>query len=167
MPKPTKPEPSRAIAQGGSGNPGHAIALVLRPLSETTQALRLTVESETAALKRSDFAAFARIQAEKMDRMRCWNDAVADLRNRREEFSGMAGDLRARMEALQQELSAAFRENLAAIDRANRSVNRLHGRIMTIARREVEDRNRVTYSKTGKVGGNHRKALSMGLTETA
>lgn len=161
MPRPQKPDPAQTPAS--VSDPATAI----RPLAETTQALRVTVEEETAALRRSDFVAFARIQTAKMERMKHWHEAVIAFQKRRDELSGISADLRTRLEALRAGLSKAFEENLAAIERANRSVGRLHGRIMSIARREVEDRNRVTYSKTGGAGGNRRKAVSMGIIETA
>lgn len=164
---PPRQKPLNPAPRPATGNAPDLAIAAIRPLAETTQALRATVEEETAALRRSDFVAFARIQTAKMDRMKSWHEAVVAFQKHREELSGVSADLRARLETLRTDLSRAFEENLAAIARANRSVSRLHGRIMTIARREVEDRNRVTYSKTGGAGTNRKKAVSMGIVETA
>lgn len=140
---------------------------VLRDVAETTHALRLSVEEETESLRRSDFVAFARIQGPKLERMQSWHEKVMELQSRRDELAGISAELRAGLEALREDLARAFADNLETVERTGRSVKRLHGRIMTMTRREVEERNRVNYSKTGAAGGNRKKVVSMGIAETA
>lgn len=139
----------------------------LRDVAETTLALCATVEEETEALRRSDLIAFARLQEPKLDRAQRWHEALTALQARREELAGISADLRARLEGLRTELARAFAENLETVERAHRSVGRLHGRIMAITRREVEEKTRINYSKTGSMAANRKKAVSMGIAETA
>lgn len=141
--------------------------LALRAVAETTAALRDTVKEETSALRRSDFEVFARLQEVKLERAQRWHGALSVLHANRENFAGTPAQVRAGLEALRADLAKALEENLETVERANRSVKRLHARIMTITRREVEEKTSVGYSRAGTLGGNAKKAVSMGIAETA
>ncbi len=145
-----------------SADPQQAI----QDMMSTIDALRNVYIAETAALKSSDTTAFLTLQDEKIIAAQRYHNGISDFLERKDEILKTRPDLKAIIHRKQEEFSAVAHENMDALARMRRTVERMGARIMQAAR-DAATREGVTYSNNGNMHGYRNKPVTMGLNESA
>lgn len=141
---------------------------LLQAMESRTAELRMILDTETLALSRSDISGFFALQDRKADMAKSWHSALVDIAAARHENANpLDPATKAKLESLRIEMAETVRRNRTAIERSSRSMNRLSDRIMTHARRAAEEKSRVSYSAAGQIRSDAKRALSMGISESA
>lgn len=132
----------------------------------TIDALRSVYVAETTALKSSDTETFLNLQDEKIIAAQRYHNGLSDFLNRKDEIMAVHPDLKAIIRKKQEEFATIATENLDALDRMRRTVDRMGSRIMQAAR-DTATRDGVTYGNKGSMNGYNNKPITMGLNESA
>lgn len=136
----------------------------MQQMMDTIDALRRIYVEENAALDTSDTKTFMRLQDRKIKAALNYQTGAEQLRARREDIARLGSGTRKKLIDKQEEFSGVMAENLKAIDRLRRGVQRLNDRIMTSAR-ESAQKNNANYSRSGLLNKNERP-VSIGLSES-
>lgn len=145
-----------------SADPKQAI----QDMMMTIDALRSVYVAETTALHASDTGTFLNLQDEKIIAAQRYHNGLSDFLNRKDEMLSVHPDLKAIIRRKQEDFSTVARENMDALDRMRRTVDRIGGRIMQAAR-DTATRDSVSYGNKGSMNGYHNKPITMGLNESA
>jgi len=145
-----------------SSDPKRAI----QDMMQTIDALRNVYVAETMALAASDTPAFLGLQDQKIEAAQNYHTGISEFLTRKDEIMMVHPDLKSLIRKKQEEFSDVARENLDALDRMRRTVDRMGNRIMQAAR-DASTREGVTYGKSGNMSGYKNKPVTMGLNESA
>lgn len=145
-----------------SRNPDRA----MQEMMETIDALRTLYVEENDALTSADTKRFLALQERKQDAARLYRDGAEQMIRRRDEFKDINPETRAKFTALQDEFSTLTSENLAALARLRGAVQRLGDRIMKAAR-DAAHKSSPNYGARGNLNNTGKKALSIGVYESA
>lgn len=138
----------------------------MQDMMMTIDALRSVYVAETTALQSSDTDAFLNLQDEKIIAAQRYHNGLSDFLNRKDEILSVHPDLKSMIRRKQEEFSAVARDNLDALDRMRRTVDRMGSRIMQAAR-DTATRDSVSYGNKGSMTGYNNKPITMGLNESA
>ena len=109
-------------------------ARAMQDMMSTIDALRAVYAEETLALKSSDSPAFFALQDKKIHVAQEYHDRLSAFVARKDEMLKTNPDLKSLLRKKQAEFNDTSRENLEALDRMRRTVDRLGARIMKAAR---------------------------------
>lgn len=138
----------------------------MQDMMMTIDALRNVYVAETTALQSSDTDAFLNLQDEKIIAAQRYHSGLSDFLNRKDEILSVHPDLKAIIRRKQEEFSTVARDNMDALDRMRRTVDRMGSRIMQAAR-DTATRDSVSYGNKGSMTGYNNKPITMGLNESA
>lgn len=138
----------------------------MQDMMQTIDALRNVYVAETAALKSSDTDTFLTLQDEKIIAAQRYHNGISDFLSRKDEILLVHPDLKSMIRRKQEEFSVVAKENLDALDRMRRTVERMGNRIMQSAR-DAATRDSVSYNPNGNMSGYRNKPVTMGLNESA
>lgn len=128
-------------------------------------ALRAVYVEETTALEAADTRSFMLLQERKIEIARRYQDGIAQILERKDEFRAADPTLRQRLVQMQDDFGTIALKNVEALNRVNRGVKRLGERIMNSAR-DAAQKDAVNYGKKG-VLNKQRGPLSIGISESA
>ncbi len=138
----------------------------MQDMMETIDALRNVYVAETTALQTADTAAFFSLQDQKIEAAQNYHSGISEFLSRKDEIMTVHPDLKSLIRRKQEEFSEIARENLDALDRMRRTVDRMGNRIMKAAR-DTAAREGVTYGNSGSMNSYRNKPVTMGLNESA
>lgn len=138
----------------------------MQEMMQTIDALRVVYVQETAALKNADTNAFLNLQDQKIKTAQDYHAGISQMFGRKDEIMMVHPELKSLLRKKQEEFSAVAKENLDAIERMRRTVDRLGSRIMQAAR-DAAARESVNYSAKGSLNAYRNKPVTMGLNESA
>lgn len=138
----------------------------IQDMMQTIDALRNVYVAETMALAKSDTSAFLGLQDKKIEAAQNYHTGISEFLARKDEILTVHPDLKSLIRKKQEEFSEIARENLDALDRMRRTVDRMGNRIMQAAR-DAATREGVTYGKSGNMSGYKNRPVTMGLNESA
>lgn len=138
----------------------------MQDMMETIDALRNVYVAETTALQTADTEAFFSLQDQKIEAAQNYHSGISEFLSRKDEIMTVHPDLKSMIRRKQEEFSEIARENLDALDRMRRTVDRMGNRIMKAAR-DTAAREGVTYGNSGSMNSYRNKPVTMGLNESA
>lgn len=146
-----------------SRNPEKAI----QEMMDTIDDLRGVYIAETAALQNADTKGFLDIQERKLLSAQKYQKSIEEIMARKQEMRGIDISLKQRLERMQQEFSEITRENMDALSRMQRTMERLGNTVRTAAKEAVNRDRSYSYGEQGTLKSNEHKVVSTGLSETA
>ncbi len=144
-----------------SGDPNKA----MQQMMQTIDTLRDIYVEENQALGQADTKRFLALQDRKITEARRYQVGARQLLERKSDLVHIDEALKQELAGRQEEFSGIMSENLKALDRFRRSIDRLNDRVMTTAREAVQAKN-VPYGAGGNLHKNERP-VSLGLSEEA
>jgi hypothetical protein len=144
----------------------HDPAKAMQEMMQAIDALRNIYVEETIALKAADTKAFFGVQDRKIEAAQNYHAGITEAMARKDELLQAHPQMKSLFRRKQEEFSKIADENLEALDRMRRTVDRLGNRIMRSAR-DSAMRDGVSYSARGDLSGYKNKPVTMGLNESA
>lgn len=138
----------------------------LQDMMQTIDTMRAVYEEETSALRIADLKAFFALQNKKIAAATDYHAGIAELIARKEEILDVHPDLKNIFNRKHAEFSAVAADNIDALSRMRRTVDRLSHRVMQAAR-DAAVRDSVNYSARGSMNSPRNKPITMGLNESA
>lgn len=148
---------------GLSTNPERAVQEVI----QTIEHLRGIYVSETKALKEHDTNTFLDLQDRKFSTAQRYEQGIHEIISRKNEMKAINPSLKQRLATMQAEFSDLARENMEALTRMQRTMDRLSGTIREAARDAVNKERTYSYSESGALHNNDKRVVSTGISETA
>lgn len=145
-----------------SENPAQA----LQDMMTTLDHLRRVYEEETKALQLSDIKAFFALQNEKIAAAQDYHAGVSELVARKDEMLAVHPDMKSLFTRKHEEFSSLARENMEALNRMRRTVDRLGNRMVRAAR-EAAARDGVNYGASGQMNATQHRPVTIGVSESA
>lgn len=155
-----------ATSQKTAATPVRSPAQFLRDMLHTIDTLRNIYVTETVALKAADTKAFFSLQDSKIQVAQKYHDDFNEFLRRKDEIVRAQPDIKKILARKQAEFSKVSSENLAAITRMNRVVDRLGKRIMRLAS-ETATREAVAYGASGSMSLSRNRPVTTGVNESA
>lgn len=121
---------------------------------------------ETTAVKEININEFTSLQAQKSDALHQYSMHMNALLNQKNQIKLLPESVKSRIRHFEENLSLARTENMTALERAGKSMERLRDRIAQIARDSVIQSG-TSYGPNGKMYNSARKAISTGLSDRA
>ncbi len=137
----------------------------MQQMMNTIDQLREIYEEENEALAASDTQAFLGLQDRKIAAARDYQSGAKQMLERKGDLEHIDAALKQEMAAKQESFSGIMAENLKALDRMRKGVQRLNDRIMSSAR-DAARKDGLNYSASGNLNHNDR-AISIGVSESA
>jgi hypothetical protein len=122
---------------------------------------------ETEALKASDIRSFMKIQQDKLTAARHYETGIAQILDRKQEIKTVDAALKVRLSEMQASFSKLAKENKRALERMQRTTNRLGEAIRDAAKTAIQGRLATSYTAGGKLHDHKRGNMSVGIQETA
>ncbi len=140
----------------------------MQEMMESIDLLRNVYERETQALLNSDTKGFLSIQNEKFESAKAYQMSVEEMLARKDEMRNIDPDLRRKLEKMQSDFAELSQSNMVALQRMQRSMERLSGTIRSAVKDAVKKDRVVSYGQTGRLeDGGDKKRISTSLSETA
>lgn len=142
-------------------------AKAMQEMMDCIDDLRGVYERETQALLASDTKGFLAVQDEKFERAKLYQHGIEELLARKEEMRSVEPSVRKRLEKMQNDFSELAQENMTALQRMQRSMERLSDTIRMAVKDTVKKERGVNYNAVGKIqDGGTRKGISTGSIST-
>lgn len=138
----------------------------MQEMMDTIDTLRNVYVAETTALQAADTEEFFSLQDQKIEAAQNYHSGISEFLARKDELLTVNPDLKTLIHRKQEEFSAVAEQNLDALDRMRRTVERMGNRIMKAAR-DTAAREGVTYGNSGSMNSYRNKPVTMGLNESA
>lgn len=139
----------------------------LRELIKTISDIQNVYTEENEALAAHDPKKFMDLQDKKLLVARAYQSDIGQMIARKNELKTADPALRQQLKIMQENFSMISKENLAALDRMNRTAERLGNTIRDAVIREVQSTQTYSYGETGQIyGGRAGRGVSTGLSET-
>ncbi len=139
----------------------------LQDTIETIEALQDVYVRETQSLKAANTQDFLALQDEKLQTAQKYQSSIKQILKRKEEMQTVSPALKAKLQDMQEGFSQTSKSNLEEIQRMQRTVDRLGNTIRKAAKETARRLRGHSYSQTGKIEGEDKKTVSMGINETA
>ena len=137
----------------------------MQEMMSTIDALRTIYTEENDALSTADTERFMGLQDRKIAAARDYQLGAKQMIERRDEIMKADPALKQKLQVMQKEFSEISSQNLGALDRVCKGVQRLNDRIMNHVREKARQ-DSVNYRANGSMEQNERR-LSLGLNESA
>jgi stage III sporulation protein SpoIIIAA len=140
----------------------------MQDMMDTIDCLRVVYEQETDALLNADTKGFLAVQDEKFRRAKAYQMGVEELLSRKDEMKDVDIALKKKLEKMQKDFSELSHSNMIALERMQRTMDRLNGTIRSAVKDAVKRERGVSYNQIGHLeDGGNRKGISGSLSETA
>lgn len=133
----------------------------------TIAAMHRVYTDETQALEAADIQTFMALQDSKIEAASLYHDAMRQMMTRKNELRALNPSLKAKLEAAEKKFSELTQRNLKALERMNRTTERLGETILNAVKKEAQSRNIFTYGENGTTHHAEKRPVSMGLNESA
>lgn len=137
----------------------------MQDMMNTIDALRDLYHEENEALATTDTKRFVSLQDRKIAMARDYQQQTQTLLARKKELKKIDPALKEKLTRKQAEFSEIAAENMAALDKVRKTVQRLNDRLMSLARDSAR-KDSVNYGARGDLG-NAGRPLSIGVNESA
>lgn len=137
----------------------------LQQMMGMVEALRETYTLETEAIKRMDARLFMSLQDQKNEQAYAYKRAFISLSGKKDELKNLEPSLKQQLNKMHAEFSELSRANLKAMDRMQRSLERLKKTIHKAARDASQSGRAISYTDTGALPSQSTLNLSIGLNE--
>lgn len=132
----------------------------------TIDALRGIYVRETEALENTDTQTFLSLQDEKLEAAQKYKRGIESLMTR-EDLKNVSPAIKNKLAAAQKDFAGLADRNIEALQRMQRSTERLGQTIMGAAKDAARKKQAFSYGENGLVHKNEKRTVSMGLSETA
>lgn len=139
----------------------------LSEMIETIRRLHSVYERETDALVNIDTAGFLAVQDEKLECAKAYQVGVEHIMAHKSEMKKADTALKKELETLQARFSELSFQNMDALKRVQRTMERLGSTIRKAAKDEAKKMQSFRYGADGSLPENDKRRISMGLSETA
>jgi hypothetical protein len=132
-------------------------------LLSTLDAFSALLEKETKALRSFDIETVEKLQDEKRQVAKMYQDMVQDLMNHKDALASL--DLRARENLVRRRtnFTLLLTDNMKALENMKESAQRLAGKILDVARQTVQEEAQTNYSQKGHMQSYKSSTLSLSL----
>mgnify|MGYP003635084595 CR=1 FL=1 len=139
----------------------------IKDVMDTITALGKVYSEETEALKKTDSQKFMDLQSKKIANAHEYQSVMAQMIARKNELKTADPATKDRLKKLHENFAEISQENLRAIERMQRTTERLGNTIRSAAIKAAQHQRGYSYSETGSIPNTSRKkAVSSGLSET-
>ena len=139
--------------------------VILKDMILSIEALKGLYRLENKALDEANVQEFLNLQEKKMEIARSYQEKHDFIVSNKEEASKIDEAIKVKMEDLKAEFSELTKTNLEKLNRMKRITERLYGRVMEVAKKDIESRN-AKYSSNG-ILQKRAGQISVGIHETA
>lgn len=129
--------------------------------------LRTLYETETFALENTDTKTFLSLQEKKLHATNRYENGIAQLLVRKNELKSVEPSLKQGLENMQREFSLLCHKNMKALERMQRTTQRLGNTIRNAAKDAIRQQRAINYSQSGRIDAHEKKTMSIGISETA
>jgi len=142
-------------------------AILIDEMIDSVRRLRGVYEHETEALSQCDAKTFLSLQDQKLDAARDYQEKAHRIMARKNELKDIDPALKARLEETHADFSVLMGKNREALERMQRTNERLGNTIRSAAKKAMQRERAVSYGESGKMDTEKRKIISTGMIETA
>lgn len=139
----------------------------MQDMMATIDALRGVYVRETEALENTDTKTFLSLQDEKLEIAQLYKRGIEALMTRKDDLKSASPTVKGQLAAAQKEFATLANRNMEALQRMQRSTERLGHTIMGAAKDAARKQQAFSYGENGLVHKNEKKTVSMGFGETA
>ncbi|MCB9982319.1 MAG: hypothetical protein H6861_01420 [Rhodospirillales bacterium] len=122
---------------------------------------------ETDALEHMDTKGFLALQDEKIQATNIYKSGIEDILQRKNEMKSVQPNLKKQLERMQAEFAALSSQNMVALKRMQRTMERLGQTVQKAAKESVNRQRAFSYTPSGQLQHDERKGISTGISETA
>lgn len=137
----------------------------LQEMMDGIDALRLVYLEENESLAHADTLSYMLLQERKIQVTQDYQARATEFMTRKDEMGNIDTELREKFRVLQADFSVVTEENLTLLKRIQKSIVRLHERVINAAKETVV-KDGVNYGAAGQLK-RHSRNMSMGLNESA
>ena len=137
----------------------------MQEMMQIIDALKSVMDAETAALRETNTGKFIALQEDKLQAARNYQEGVSQMIARKEEMKTVPEGMKRILEQKRAEFSVTAENNMEALGRMRKGMERLSNRIMQTAKKEAEDSRKFAYGAHGKLEGSGKATL--GVNERA
>ena len=123
------------------------------------------MDAETEVVGEYDQKAFAVLQNRKIAAASLYQSGVEQMLQRQDEMKNAPLKLKSKLELMRTRFLQSANKNKKALEKMNKGVQRLHSRIMGIAKQEAEKTQKFVYGSQGKMKDVVKS--SIGINESA
>jgi hypothetical protein len=139
----------------------------MQQMMEAIDRLRVVYEAETEALKNADTPTFLALQEEKMQSAVFYESGINEIIARKDEMKNVDPQVKRKLNQMQKDFAELSQRNMDALQRMQRTTDRLSGKIRTAAK-DAAKKNRVfSYGQNGQIADDAHKHISISLQEDA
>ena len=139
----------------------------MNEMMETIDALRGVYIEENKALEDVDTKAFMALQDRKLETAKLYQQGVEEIIKRKDEMRRVDPSLKRRLERMQADFSELATENKDALERMQRTMDRLNDTIRKAAKEAVNKHQATSYGECGLLQSTEKRKVSTGVSETA
>lgn len=139
----------------------------MQDMMQTIDDLRSVYIEETDALENIDTPRFLGLQDKKLATAKKYQKGVEEILTRKDEMRRIDPSLKMKLETMQADFAILATENMDALKRMQRTMERLGNTVRDAARDAVNKQRSYSYSESGNLNSNDKKVVSAGIIETA
>jgi hypothetical protein len=164
---PTPQSKNRIKTNGNISSLHRDPSKAMQQMMESIDRLRSVYEAETEALKRSDTQGFLALQDEKMSSAMSYEAGINEIIARKDEMKDVDPQMKRKLRQMQKDFAELSQQNMDALQRMQRTMERLGGKIRTAAK-DAAKKNRVfSYGQNGQIADVTHKRISISVQEEA
>ena len=139
----------------------------MQEMMDTIDTLRDVYETETEALLGFDTNTFLQIQDTKLAQAELYQNRIQQMLARKDELRSVNPEMKKQLEKMQKDFAELSHNNMIALKRMQRTMERLTGTIQDAARDAAKRQRSLSYGQTGRMDDGGSKKISVNLSETA
>ncbi len=141
---------------------------IINEMMSTIDILRDVYIRETEALDNSDARNFMALQSEKVEKANIYKERIEFILKRKDQIRQADPALKQKLHDMQADFAELATRNMKALQRMQRSTERLGQRMGSAARESARQNGSVGYGETGALNAaSSKKPISIGIQETA
>lgn len=144
-------------------DPSRAMQQMMNRIDE----LRSVYEDETDALERMDTRSFMALQDNKIHHAMAYESGIHELMARKNEMQGVDNALKDKLRKMQEDFASLSQKNMEALQRMQRTMDRLGNTIRSAAKEEAKKQRVFSYGQNGEIDSDDKKKISIGISEEA
>ncbi|MCB1563112.1 MAG: flagellar protein FlgN [Alphaproteobacteria bacterium] len=139
----------------------------MQEMMESIDTLRAVYQEETEALITVNTQAFLDLQTQKLEAARTYQQGIEEILERREEMQNVNPLTKKRLAEMQKNFSTLSEQNMEALKRMQRTMDRLSQTIRKAAKDAAHKQRAFSYGENGTLQSDNGKIVSTGISETA
>ena len=139
----------------------------MQEMMESIDTLRAVYQEETEALITVNTQAFLDLQTQKLEAARTYQQGIEEIPERREEMQNVNPLTKKRLAEMQKNFSTLSEQNMEALKRMQRTMDRLSQTIRKAAKDAAHKQRAFSYGENGTLQSDNGKIVSTGISETA